>query len=113
MRKLAKSAVLIGALSLLSAPAFAQTYRFDDERGNIEGKRASCEVYARIAVVQVDANRKYRCGFRGLRWAPEPLDHFRWCRYAPRSEVRQELRQRARELDDCFDRLGDFDDDAR
>jgi len=31
----------------------------DDERGNVEGKRAACETYARVALVQAEANRKY------------------------------------------------------
>jgi len=40
------------------------TFRFghDDRRGDVEGKRASCEVYARIAQVQADASDRFRCG---------------------------------------------------
>ena len=35
------------------------------DRGDVEGKRASCEVYARIAVIQADANVRFRCGLQG------------------------------------------------
>ena len=95
----------------LITSAAAQQYRFErDERGNIEGKRASCEVYARIAQVQTDANIKYRCGYVGPRWTQDPLPHFRWCRFVPRGLIGQELRERAIELQRCFDRLGDFDE---
>lgn len=105
-----KLAGLTAALSLLSVPAVAQNYRFDDERGNVEGKRASCNVYARIALVQANANVDYRCGYSGPRWARDPLRHFRWCRYAPRALIADEQRERSRDLRDCFNRLGDFDD---
>jgi hypothetical protein len=93
-------------------PALAQTYRFErqDPRANVEGKRASCEVYGRIALVQADANRKFRCNFRGPRWSSDAQAHFRWCRFVPRSSIRDEQRARAQELQECFDRLGDFDE---
>jgi hypothetical protein len=93
-------------------PAMAQDFRFgrDDPRANVEGKRASCEVYARIALVQIDANRKFRCGFRGSRWTSDGMAHFRWCRFVPRSAIREEQRGRAQDLQECFDRLGDFDE---
>jgi len=93
-------------------PASAQRFEFEkrDQRGNVEGKRASCEVYARIAQVQAEANQKYRCGFTGARWTRDAQPHFRWCRFARRDNVREEQRERARELNSCFDKLGDFDD---
>jgi len=93
-------------------PASAQRFEFEkrDQRGNVEGKRASCEVYARIAQVQADANQRYRCGFTGPRWTRDALPHFRWCRFARRDSVREEQRERARDLNSCFDKLGDFDD---
>lgn len=88
-------------------------FRFnDDERGNVEGKRAACETYARIALVQAEANRKYRCGYTGPRWAIEVEPHFRWCRHVRREALGVEARDRAGELQRCFDRLGDFDDEA-
>lgn len=101
----------IGALVLLPLWAQAQTYRFEDERGNVEGKRATCEVYARTAIVHADANRDYRCGYTGARWSRDPMPHFRWCRYVSRAQIADELRERHRELQRCFDRLGDFDED--
>ena len=99
----------------LALPATAQEFRFgrDDPRANVEGKRASCEVYARIAMVQTDANRKFRCGLRGPRWTNDGMAHFRWCRFVPRSAIREEQRGRAQDLQECFDRLGDFDERDR
>lgn len=89
------------------------SFRFgrDDRRGEVEGKRAACEVYARIAVVQADANARFRCGLRGPAWVGDPAPHFRWCRFVPRQRIAEEQRGRAIELQRCFDRLGDFDDD--
>jgi hypothetical protein len=89
------------------------SFRFgrDDRRGDVEGKRANCEVYARIAQVQADANKRFRCGLRGPAWEADPQPHFRWCRYVPRRRVAEEQRNRSDELQRCFDRLGDFDDD--
>ncbi len=88
-------------------------FHFDnDERGNVEGKRAACETYARVALVQAEANRKYRCGYTGPRWEIEVEPHFRWCRHVRRESLGMEARERAGELQRCFDRLGDFDDEA-
>ena len=115
------SAVLI----LATGTAVAQTLRLDregrfsfkfekdDRRGDVEGKRANCEVYSRIAQVQADANKRFRCGLRGPAWVADPQPHFRWCRYVPRRKVAEEQRNRSEELQRCFDKLGDFDDDGR
>ncbi len=109
-----QSAVIGLSMLVIAAatPASAQTYRFEkrDDRGNVEGKRAGCEVYARIAQVQTDANIRFRCGYNGPRWTREANQHFRWCRFAPRARTGEELRERAVDLQRCFDRLGDFDD---
>jgi len=88
------------------------SFRFggDDRRGDVEGKRASCEVYARIAVVQAQANQRFRCGLRGPAWVDDPKPHFQWCRFVPRHRIANEQRSRSEELQHCFDRLGDFDD---
>lgn len=113
---LATTIVLLGAASAMS-----QTFRFDDRgfsfrfgkddrRGDVEGKRASCEVYARIAQVQAYANDQFRCGYRGPRWNPDLRGHFQWCRWANRRVLADEQRGRADQLQDCFNRLGDFDD---
>jgi hypothetical protein len=87
-------------------------FRYEgDERGNIEGKRASCEVYAKIAQVQADANRKYNCGYEGRRWEHSLEPHFHWCRHVSRDSVVAEVRERAGDLQRCFNRLGDFDEE--
>jgi hypothetical protein len=83
----------------------------DDRRGDAEGKRASCEVYARIAVIQADANARFRCGLQGPAWVNDPVRHSQWCRYVPRRRAAEEQRNRSEELQRCFDKLGDFDDD--
>ena len=117
---------LISAILILTAGASAAqrhdrddrggggfSFRFDrdDRRGDVEGKRANCEVYARIAQVQADANKRFRCDFRGPGWVADAQPHFRWCRFVPRRKVAEEQRNRAEELQRCFDKLGDFDDD--
>jgi hypothetical protein len=109
-------------LILITGGAVAQSLRFDergfsfrfgrdDDRRDVEGKRATCEVYARIAVIQADANERFRCGFQGPAWVSDPAPHFQWCRYVPRHRVAEEQSDRSKELQRCFDRLGDFDDD--
>ena len=116
------TALITATLVLVSGGAVAQSVQFDrggfkfrfghdDRRGDVEGKRASCEVYARIAVVQADANQRYRCGLRGPAWTNDTGRHFQWCRYVPRHRIAEEQRNRSEELQRCFDKLGDFDDD--
>jgi hypothetical protein len=123
MMRFSPTGLVITLLVLITGAAAAQTLRLDrdggfsfrfgrdDRRGDVEGKRASCELYARIAVVQADANARFRCGLRGPAWVSDPAPHFRWCRFVPRGRIAQEQRGRADELQRCFDRLGDFDDD--
>lgn len=113
--------VFMTALAGLAGVVEAQTLRFDDRgfsfkfggddrRGDVEGKRASCELYARIASIQSDSNIRYRCGFRGPQWTTDMAPHFRWCRWAPRSDLARDQLFRSQQLQDCFNRLGDFDD---
>jgi hypothetical protein len=113
-------AVAVGLCVTASLPALSQGYesqrphfgfRYEgDERGNIEGKRASCEVYAKIAQVQADANSKYNCGYEGRRWEHSLEPHFHWCRHVSRDSVVTEVQERAGDLQRCFNRLGDFDE---
>ena len=119
----ARVSLAITILTLATGPVVAQTLRLDrdggfsfrfdkgDRRGDVEGKRANCEVYARIAQVQADANKRFRCGLKGPAWVADPQPHFRWCRYVPRRKIAEEQRNRSEELQRCFDKLGDFDDD--
>ncbi len=114
--------LLIAAVS--AATAFpilssAQEFRFDpehfrfdrDDRRANEGKRASCSVYAQMAVVQAQANRRYECRYDGPRWSTEARAHFLWCRFVQREALRHEVRDRAEDLQRCFDRMGDFDEE--
>ena len=123
MKKVAKAVLLASLTAAVAFPAasFAQELRFnfdpehfrfeqDDHRAN-EGKRAACSVYAQIAVVQADANRRFNCGYQGARWENDARPHFRWCRYALREAVRHETRERSEDLQRCFDRMGDFDEE--
>jgi hypothetical protein len=78
---------------------------------NREGKRASCDTYSSIAVVQTDANVKYRCGNRGPEWTTDKRGHFQWCMTNKREFILDEMRFRSQELQKCFNNLGDYDDD--
>lgn len=123
MRPATKSSLLLTAvLMAASALPLASTahgsgealapgeYRFGEGGQNAsEGKRASCEVYAQLSAVQAGANRRYNCGYRGTRWDVSAETHFHWCRYVSRETVKQELKDRVTDLQQCFDRMGDFD----
>lgn len=112
---LAAAALLVSAVSAeaqslrLDDRGFSFKFGQNDRQGDVEGKRANCEVYARIAQVQADANDRFRCGFRGPRWDRDLKPHFMWCRWTPRRVVADEQRGRSEQLQDCFNRLGDFD----
>ena len=86
--------------------------RRNDRRREREGRRANCDTYAKIAVVQADANKKYDCGNRGGEWDDREREHFRWCMRARRSFLADELRYRTAELQKCFNKLGDDDEDS-
>ena len=126
--KIATTSKTLLAAALIAAAAFPVSsfaegfrmefgpgeFRFEhgDERAN-EGKRASCEVYAQISVVQAEANRRYNCGYGGPRWDVSSRTHFHWCRYVAREAARQELKGRGQDLQQCFDRMGDFDEERQ
>lgn len=84
----------------------------DTRRSERTGRRASCDTYAKIAGVQADANKKFNCGFRGDEWDNNERQHMRWCMRAKRAYLLDEIRYRAGELQKCFDKLGDDDDDT-
>lgn len=86
--------------------------RRDARRGEREGRRANCDTYAKIAVVQAEANKKYDCDNRGGEWEDKERPHFRWCMRAKRSHLADELRFRTAELQKCFNKLGDDDEDS-
>ncbi len=105
------STQIVSAQSLrLDDRGFSFRFGKDDRRGDVEGKRASCELYSRIAQVQAESNDRFRCGFRGPQWSTDVGGHFRWCRYAPRSDLARDQMFRSQQLQNCFNRLGDFDD---
>jgi hypothetical protein len=83
----------------------------DDDFFNREGKRASCDMYAQIAVVQSETAIKYRCGLRGPEWNTNTRDHFQWCLRAPRQRLLADVQSRYAALGKCFDNLGDEDYD--
>jgi hypothetical protein len=120
MKYMVSIGVILTSLLTLAPAAPAQELRFefdpghfrfdrDDRRAN-EGKRAACEVYAQTAVIQARANQRFNCGFSGGRWDLDARPHFRWCRFVPREAKLHEQIERSRELQQCFDRLGDFDE---
>lgn len=63
--------------------------------------RSQCRDYARSAVEQARQARFLDCGYRGVRWSRNFRRHLRWCRSAPRRQVRREYRQRQRLLEQC------------
>jgi hypothetical protein len=116
------TAIVTLVLVLAAGGTLAQTHRFDrggfsfkfgrdDPKRDVEGKRATCDTYARIAVVQAQANQRFRCGLQGAGWNEDAQRHFEWCRWVPRRKVAEEQRNKAEDLQRCFDKLGDFDDD--
>ncbi|MDX2266414.1 MAG: hypothetical protein NW215_15750 [Hyphomicrobiales bacterium] len=76
-----------------------------------DGKKAGCETYANLAVVQAEANDKYRCGYRGGEWSDNKRGHYEWCLRNKRDFMADEIRYRAVQLQNCFNRLGDYDDE--
>lgn len=82
-----------------------------ERRRETKGKRASCDTYAKTAVVQAQANRKYKCGFRGGEWIARERTHFRWCMRSRRAYLADETRYRLAQLQKCFNKLGDYDDE--
>lgn len=82
-----------------------------ERRRETAGKRASCDTYAKTAVIQAKANRKYKCGFKGGEWGTRERRHFRWCMRARRTYLADETRYRLVQLQKCFNKLGDYDDE--
>jgi hypothetical protein len=86
--------------------------RRDDRRSERVGKRANCDTYSKIAEAQTNANQKYDCGYRGGEWSTDSRAHFGWCMANKRDFMLDEMRYRAIELQKCFNKLGDFDEDG-
>lgn len=106
-------AVLPVLLAASGGPASAQIRRFlEEELFNREGKRASCDTYAKIAVIQSRAADKYDCHLRGPEWNTNERDHYRWCLHVSRSRLLEDVRSRYHALNHCFERLGDEDYDV-
>ncbi|MDZ4790580.1 MAG: DUF2541 family protein [Hyphomicrobiales bacterium] len=76
-----------------------------------DGKKAGCETYAALSVVQSEANEKYRCGFRGGEWSDNKRGHYEWCLRNKRDFMADETRYRLGELQKCYNKLGDYDDE--
>jgi len=89
----------------------ARRDRRRERRKETAGKRASCDTYAKTAVIQAEANEKYKCGFEGGEWLARERSHYRWCMRARRQYLADEIRYRQAELQKCFDKLGDYDDE--
>jgi len=68
------------------------------------GGNARCDIYARIAVAQNDANLQNRCGFTGGRWVSDYRYHFDWCRSQSVADTKSETAERQRMLDQCASR---------
>jgi hypothetical protein len=84
----------------------------DESFFNREGKRASCDTYAKIAVIQAQSAEKYRCRLNGPAWNDNEREHFHWCLRAPRERLQADVRSRYEALAKCFQGLGDEDYDT-
>ena len=60
-----------------------------------------CDVYARIAIAQQDANVANQCSFDGARWVSRYDHHYDWCLAVAVDATRSETDARQRLLDDC------------
>lgn len=74
-----------------------------------EGRYASCDTYAKVASVQAEAARKFRCDLRGPEWSVEASLHYHWCMRNTRQTVMNRLLYRTEELQKCFGRLSNLD----
>jgi hypothetical protein len=83
-----------------------------DRKSERVGKRANCDTYSKIAEAQTNANQKYDCGYRGGEWATDSRAHYGWCMANKRDFMLDEMRYRAVELQKCFNKLGDFDEEG-
>lgn len=80
------------------------------ERLASRGRGGLCEHYERVTAVQVETNRKARCGFGAgadkERWSDNLQLHRRVCDRAPNKIASQEVSVREDQLAECFDRAG-------
>ena len=119
-----KALLAVAVLGLATGAATAQSIRMDREAGfrsssaamtAAEMSRASAR-HARCMHASLLSRPRLPVAFvavRGPAWVADAKAHFQWCRYVPRRKIAEEQRSRADELQRCFDKLGDFDDDDR
>jgi len=60
-----------------------------------------CDVYARLAIAQNEANRASNCGFTGGRWDSRYDIHYGWCASVPSATAQMESQERLRLLNQC------------
>ncbi len=60
-----------------------------------------CDEYANKAIAQYQKSVDQGCNFRGERWHPNYIEHYRWCTTARASARRRETRARRRALRLC------------
>jgi hypothetical protein len=69
--------------------------------GRAGGNARGCREYARLAISQARAARRFDCGYGGSRWTMNYRAHLNWCRTVSERKSRLEYRRRERLLDQC------------
>ncbi len=75
------------------------------------GSGLVAKVYARVAQVQADANKRYLVVGSGVRHGSSSEAPFPMVPICTEETTAVEQRNRSQELQRCFDKLEDFDDD--
>ncbi len=63
--------------------------------------QGNCMTYGKVALKQVVAAEKLKCGFTGARWSKNLAAHIAWCANVGPAEWRSELKKRNLELKKC------------
>jgi hypothetical protein len=72
-----------------------------DEINNTAANQNRCQGYAAYAVEQNALNKRYGCGFTGLRWNDDQAGQAAWCMKVLENETDAESAARAQQLDAC------------
>jgi len=73
----------------------------DLRTGGGEMANGRCDIYARIAISQHEANLAQRCGYSDSRWHAGYRYHYDWCIGTPSATTRHETAERQAQLDRC------------
>lgn len=63
--------------------------------------QSNCQTYGYLALKQARENEQRKCGGVGPRWTTNLNDHIAWCNSVGPNAWREELRERAKFLEQC------------